>query len=68
MESLEARILEIILYVKFSRLMGLKSANVAGDLDFAMRAKKKVFEALWILFVRKKCCTAGNYLANDAPS
>ena len=46
MESLDARTLEIILYVKFSRLMGLKSAKVASDLDFEMRATKKVLEAL----------------------
>lgn len=58
MESLEARILEIILYVKFNRLMGLKSAKVAGDLAFGMRVRKKVLEALCILLVWKKCCTA----------
>lgn len=43
--------------MKFNRIIGLKSTKVLGELDFGIRAKKKVLEALWIFLERKKCCT-----------
>lgn len=52
--SLDARILEIILYQKFNKLMGLKSANRF----LGIRAMKKAFVGLKSSFVLKKCWTA----------
>ena len=54
----EARILDIILCEKFSRLIGLKSTKVSGDFVFGMRARKKALEAFRIFLVLKKCWTA----------
>ena len=53
--SLEARILDIILYEKFSKLIGLKSAKVSGDFVFGMRARKKALESFQIFLDLKKC-------------
>ena len=67
--SLEARILDIILYEKFSRLIGLKSAKFSGGFVFGMRARKKALEAFRIFLILKKILNClGNIFSNDAPS
>ena len=46
LESLEARILEEILYVKFKRLIGLKSEKISGEDIFGIRVMKKALVSL----------------------
>lgn len=58
LDSLVAMILEMILYVKLRRLIGLKSENVAGDWVLGRRVKKKAFVARRSLPEEKKCETA----------
>lgn len=55
-ETLEARILAIILKEKFSKLMGRKSVNEVGDFFFfRIKVRKKVFQERRSLPAEKKC-------------
>ena len=53
-----AKIFDMILYEKFNKLIGLKSANADGDLVFGMRQEHKHLMLCRSFLVWKKCCTA----------
>ena len=54
LESLVARILEVILFVKLKRPTGLKLENVFGDDFFGIREMKKALVSLSIRLVEKR--------------
>ena len=57
-DILEAKIWEEILYVKFKRLIGLKSEKVSGEEIFGIREMKKAFVSLNRQPEEKKWVTA----------
>lgn len=58
MDKLFAKILDMILYVKLTRLIGRKSENETGDWVLGRRVMKKAFVALSNLPEEKKWTTA----------